>query len=241
MTKGFEETDYLVVGGSSGIGRAIASRLLAEGAGVHIWSRSKPDDLVDAGARWIEIDVTEEIDEGTASLPDVLSGVVYAPGSINLGAFHRLSPDVYIDDFNLNVVGAVRVLKIAIPKLTAAKSSSVVFFGTVAATVGMQFHASVASSKGALVGLSKSIAAEYAAKGVRSNVIAPALTDTPLASRLLNNDKKREAAAARHPLGRYGEPSDIADAAIFLLSPENSWITGQVLGVDGGMGAISGL
>lgn len=241
MKNHFENMSYLIVGGSSGIGAEIVSRLLEKGAEVYIWSRTKPEGLVDAGARWTEVDVTGAIDEAAVTLPETLEGVVYAPGSINLGAFPRLSPKVFADDYNLNVIGAIRVLKAAISRLTAAETSSIVFFGTVAATVGMQFHASVAASKGALVGLSKSIAAEYAAKGVRSNVIAPALTDTPLAARLLNNDKKREAAAARHPLGRYGEPSDIATAALFLLSPENSWITGQTLGVDGGMGAISGM
>jgi NAD(P)-dependent dehydrogenase (short-subunit alcohol dehydrogenase family) len=241
MNNDFSGKNYIVVGGSSGIGAATAQALLDAGASVTVWSRSEPVELVSAGAEWAPVDVTEEIDATSVVIPDVLHGVVYAPGSINLGSFRQLKPDVYLDDFNLNVVGAVRVLKATMPALSAADGASVVFFGTVAATIGMQFHASVASAKAALVGLAKTLAAEYAAKKVRFNVVSPSLTDTPMAARLLRDDKKRTAAGERHPLQRVGAPEDIASAAMFLLDPDNSWITGQVIGVDGGLSAISGL
>ena len=233
--------NFIVVGGSSGIGATTVTSLLNAGASVTVWSRSEPAELVSAGAEWSPVDVTSDIDSASLSIPEVLHGLVYAPGSINLGSFRQLKPETYLDDFNLNVVGAVRVLKAAMPALSAAESASVVFFGTVAAAVGMQFHASVASAKAGLIGLAKSLAAEYAAKAIRFNVVSPSLTDTPMAARLLRDDKKRAAAAERHPLQRVGNPEDIASATVFLLDPDNSWITGQVIGVDGGLSAISGL
>ena len=192
------------------------------------------------GAIHSRIDVTRDLAEQSYELPERLDGLVYAPGTINLGAFQRLKPETYLEDYTVNVVGAVRVIAAAHDALIRQRAS-VVLFGTVAARIGMQFHASIASAKAALGGLAISLAAEYAARRVRFNVIAPSLTDTPLADRLLSNDKKRQASAERHPLGRIGTPDDIARAALFLLDGRNDWITGQVLGVDGGLGAISGL
>ncbi|MFW6368759.1 MAG: SDR family NAD(P)-dependent oxidoreductase, partial [Spirochaetota bacterium] len=117
----------------------------------------------------------------------------------------------------------------------------VVFIATTASEIGMSFHASVSTSKTALIGLSRSLAAEYASKSLRFNVVAPSLTDTPLAGALLNNDKKRDRSAERHPLKRIGRPEDIAGAVEYFLSPDASWVTGQVLAVDGGMSSVSGL
>lgn len=232
---------YLVVGGSRGIGAAAAVQLLDAGADVIIWSRSKPEDARLSAVTHSSVDVTRPFEDQDVEVPPVLHGVVYAPGSINLGAFKQLKPEVYEQDYNLNVIGAVRVLKAVGDSLNAAEGSSVVFYGTVAARVGMQFHASVASAKSGLYGLMISLAAELAPRKIRLNMIAPSLTDTPLASRLLSNDKKREAAAERHPLKRVGHADDMARATCFLLDPANSWITGQVIGVDGGMSIISGL
>lgn len=236
----FSDRTYLLVGGSSGIGNASLSALVGAGATVHVWGRNEPQGL-SGPVSFSEVDVTRDIGEQSPSIPEKLDGVLYSPGSINLGAFRQLKAQTYQDDFNLNVVGAVRVLQAVQQQLAADDGGSVVFFSTVAARIGMQFHASVASVKAALHGLAMSLAAEYASKGVRFNVVAPSLTDTPLASRLLGNEKKREASAQRHPLGRVGEPGDIARAALFLLDPENSWITGQIIGVDGGLSGISGL
>ena len=230
--------EFLVVGASTGIGRATARRLVGAGATVHVWGRTEPDIN---GVSFSSVDVTADFDPASLTIPESLDGVVYCPGNINLGAFRQLKPETYLQDFNLNVVGAVRVLKAVQNALVAGDGGSVVMFSTVAARIGMQFHASVAAAKAGLQGLAASLAAEYAAKGVRFNVVAPSLTDTPLAERLLSNDKKREASAQRHPLGRVGKPEDIASAAMFLLDPENSWITGQTIGVDGGLSAISGL
>ena len=132
----------------------------------------------------------------------------------------------------------VKVLQSVLPKLTAAQQSSIVLFSTVAVGTGMPFHTSVAAAKGAVEGFAKALAAEYAPK-IRVNVIAPSLTDTPLADKFLNNDVKKEKAAERHPLKKIGSAKDIAEMAAFLLSDKSSWITGQVFHVDGGMSTLS--
>ncbi|MCB0643299.1 MAG: SDR family oxidoreductase, partial [Phaeodactylibacter sp.] len=140
-------------------------------------------------------------------------------------------------DFEINVLGAVKVLKAARKALVKAGNASVVLYSTVAVGQGMPFHASVAASKGAVEGLARSLAAEWAPK-VRVNCIAPSLTDTPLAAGLLSNAAKREASDKRHPLRRVGQPEDIAAMTTFLLSDKGNWISGQVLGVDGGMATL---
>jgi NAD(P)-dependent dehydrogenase (short-subunit alcohol dehydrogenase family) len=162
---------------------------------------------------------------------------VYCPGTINLKPFNRLTISDFQKDFQVNVLGAVQVLQTILPQLKK-EGASVVLFSTVAATLGMGFHASVAVSKAGVEGLTKSLAAEFATAKIRFNCIAPSLTDTPLAGNLLSTPEKREAADKRHPLGRIGTPEELAQAAIFLLSPQSSWITGQVWNIDGGMSAI---
>ena len=132
----------------------------------------------------------------------------------------------------------IRVLQAVLPNLVASQQSSVVLYSTVAVKIGMPFHTSVAAAKGAIEGFARSLAAEYAPK-LRVNVIAPSLTDTPLADKFLNNDIKKEKAAERHPLKRAGKASDIASMTSFLLSDQSSWMTGQIIGIDGGMSALN--
>jgi NAD(P)-dependent dehydrogenase (short-subunit alcohol dehydrogenase family) len=179
--------------------------------------------------------VTDSIN--TIQAPDQIHGVVYAPGSIHLKPFRGLKPDDFLQDLNINFLGMVKLLQWAQKGLQSEGNSSVVLFSTVAVSQGMPYHTSVAASKGAVEGFTRSLAAEWA-PSTRVNCIAPSLTDTPLASKLLNTDAKKESAAGRHPLKRYGQAGDIASAALFLLSDESSWITGQVLPVDGGMSSI---
>ncbi len=224
----------LVVGGTSGIGKAVVSDLLAKNTRVIVAARRKPDDSVASQVEYISLDVTDPGD-ALSALPDTLHGLVYAPGSINLKPFTALKPEDFLADFELNVLGAVRVIKAALKPLRAAKGASVVLYSTVAVQLGLNYHTSVATAKGALEGLGRSLAAELASKQVRVNLIAPSLTNTPLAENLLATDEKKEASRKRHPLGRYGEAEDIARATVFLLSEDSSWITGQVLHVDGGM------
>jgi len=172
-------------------------------------------------------------------IPEVesLDGLVYCPGSINLKPFHRIKPEAFVDDFNLQVVGAIKAAQAALPLLKKGTNPSIVLFSTVAVQSGFPFHSQVAASKGALEGLTRALAAEFAPT-IRVNCIAPSITDTPLAERLLSSDEKREANAQRHPLKEIGNPDDIAHTATFLLSPKAKWITGQILHVDGGMSSI---
>lgn len=171
-------------------------------------------------------------------LPEALHGLVYCPGTINLKPFHRLSLDEFRNDFQINVVGAVAVLQACMNRLKKVEGASVVLFSTVAAKVGMSFHGSVSASKGAIEGLVKSLAAEWAPGLIRLNAVAPSLTDTPMGHFLVNSPEKIDSSNKRHALGRFGQPADIAAAVTFLLSDESSWVTGQIFGVDGGMGSL---
>lgn len=221
--------NIIVIGGNSGIGSAVVSSLESLGANVFKYSKSQQGDS--------QLDITEDFTE-IKNLPDVIDGLVYCPGTINLKPFHRFSIEDFQNDYNINVLGAVRVLQASLKGLKKSSNASVVLFSTVAVGVGLGFHSSISSAKGAVEGLAKSLAAEWAPNGIRVNVIAPSLTDTPLANQLLSSDDKKEASNKRHPLGRYGEPQDIASAALYLLSKDSSWMTGQVLHLDGGMSAI---
>lgn len=226
--------NILLIGGSYGIGAAIASQLLNE-ANVIIASRTNEN--LPEGTTHVSFDaVNDSIADVT--LPDTIDGLVYCPGSINLKPFSMLKPEAFLEDLQLNFLALVQILKDLYPKLKSSEQASVVVFSTVAVKVGMPFHTSVAAAKGALEGFSKSLAAEWAPT-IRVNVIAPSLTDTPLAKRLLGNDKKKEKMDERHPLKRVGEAKDIANMATFLLSEKSSWMTGQVLGVDGGMSSLN--
>ncbi|WP_394972311.1 SDR family NAD(P)-dependent oxidoreductase [uncultured Croceitalea sp.] len=225
--------NILLVGGSHGIGFEIAKNLHEEFT-VYVASRTN-DELGNLDVNYISFDATTDtLDE--SELPDELHGFVYCPGSINLKPFKMLSLDTFKEDMELNFFSMVNVVKTIMPKM--AEGSSMVFFSTVAVSTGMPFHTSVAAAKGAIEGFAKSLAAEYAPK-VRVNTIAPSLVDTSLAKRLLNNNKKRELMDQRHPLKRVGEAKDIANLASFLLKEDSSWVTGQSIGIDGGISTLN--
>jgi NAD(P)-dependent dehydrogenase (short-subunit alcohol dehydrogenase family) len=180
------------------------------------------------------------LDENVAFdfLPESLSGIIYCPGSINLRPFERIKPIDFVNDYNLQVVGAVKTIQAVVPKLKNSENAAILLFSTLAVQKGFPFHSQVSSSKGAIEGLTRALAAEYAPK-IRVNCIAPSLTDTPLAATLLNSDQKKEANALRHPLKRIGSANDMADMAEFLLSEKASWISGQILHVDGGLSSLN--
>ena len=228
--------NYLVVGGSTGIGLETVKQLKQAGANVWVAARHLSDELNNLGVTFQAIDATQAF--VLQNMPTELHGVVYCPGSINLKPFNRLTEQDFMNDIQINVMGAVRTLQQTFTALKNAKGSSVVLYSTVAVRMGMGFHASVAVAKSAVEGLTKSLAAEWASSQIRVNAIAPSLTNTPLAGQLLSSPEKREAAAKRHPLGRVCETSDIAGTSLFLLSDAASWISGQILSVDGGMSSI---
>lgn len=232
-----EMKTYVIVGGSSGIGLEMTRRLSAEGQRVIVASRTADNLEKLAGVTHIPIDITADT-LSAKSLPPKLDGMVYCPGSIRLRPFRALKPDDFLSDYRINVLGGVQALQASLPALKKADNgASVVFFSTVAVKTGLPFHASIASAKGAVEGLTRSLAAELAPK-IRVNAVAPSLTDTPLAEALLGNDEKRRAADDRHPLKRIGQPGDIAALALLLLGEAGAWMTGQIVHVDGGMGAL---
>ena len=226
--------NILLIGGSYGIGSSL-TKILSEDNNVIVASRTKPEQELD-NVKYIEFDAScDEID--LSLIPETIDGFVYLPGSINLRPFKGLSIDAFKQDLEINVLSLIRILKSILPKLILSNNASLVFLSTVAVSQGMPFHSSVAVSKGAIEGLAKSLAAEYAPK-FRVNVIAPSIVDTPLANRFLNNETKIQKSSEKHPLNRIGKKEDIAEMIGFLLSDKSSWMTGQVLGIDGGLSTI---
>jgi len=229
-------SNILIIGASSGIGKELANKLSANGYNVWGTYNSKEVNENKENLKYLKLDVLEDR-LNLEELPEIIDGFVYCPGSINLKPFNRIKPDEFIKDFELQVVGAINVLQSILPRIQKSTSGSIVFFSTVAVKIGLPFHTIVSTSKGAIEGFTRSLAAELAPK-IRVNCIAPSLTDTPLAASLLNTEQKREVNAQKHPLKRIGTTNDIASMAEFLLSADSSWITGQVFYVDGGMSSI---
>lgn len=225
---------YVIAGGSSGIGLEIVKKLLEQGHRVINISRQFEDPIRASLASHHSIDLagTDDIPD----LPDEIQGLVYCPGSIRLKPFRSLRQEDFLEDIRINYLGAVRLLQHAEKALKKGEGSAVLF-STVAVAQGMPFHASIAGAKGAVEGLTRSLAAEWA-PAVRVNAIAPSLTQTPLAEKLLSTADKIEANGARHPMKRVGQAAEMANMALFLLDKSNSWITGQVIAVDGGMSSL---
>lgn len=228
--------NYIVIGASSGIGKKISEQLAETGQMVYAtYFKNK----VQSENELIEYHQLNVLDENISLdfLPETVDGLVYCVGSINLRPFSRIKPQDFTDDFNLQVVGAVKVIQAVLPRLKKAENPAIVLFSTVAVQAGFNFHSQISASKGAVEGLTKALAAEFAPK-IRVNCIAPSLTDTPLAAPLLNTEQKLEANAQRHPLKRIGKTEDLANAAAFLLSEKSTWITGQIIHIDGGMSTL---
>lgn len=212
----------LIIGASSGIGAATQSLLHKDGHTLITPTRA-------------EFDVSSPTHQ--LSLPDQLDGLVYCPGTINLKPFNRLTEEDFLQDFQINLLGATRVLQQALPALKKSPCASVVLFSTIAVQMGMPFHASIGAAKGAVEGLTRSLAAEFAPK-IRVNCIAPSLTDTRLAAPLLADEKRRNAAAERHPLKQIGNPAHLAEQVAYLLSNASQFTTGQILRPDGGLSSV---
>ncbi|MFN8276246.1 MAG: SDR family oxidoreductase [Chitinophagales bacterium] len=225
---------YIVIGGTAGIGGAITKQLSEAGHEVLVLSRTNRNL---EGLDRVQHEVWDASGaDAPGVLPAVADGLVYCPGSINLKPFHRLTAEDFMRDFQVNVLGAARALQHFMPALKAAPSASVVLFSTVAVQTGMPFHASVAAAKGAIEGLVRSLAAEWAPR-IQVNAIAPSLVPTELSARLTSSDDKVQASAQRHPMQRLGTAEELAQQAVFLLT-QMPWMTGQILALDGGMSSV---
>ncbi len=219
--------NIVIIGGSHGVSQSVAQKLESQ-ARLYCFSRERGQH-----GEWCAFDASKD-SLPVDALPEEIHGVVYAPGSINLRPFHLLKDEDFQTEWELNALGAVRVLRALYPRLKKSGKASVVLFSTVAVKRGMPFHASIAMAKGAIEGLTRSLGAEWA-PAIRVNAVAPSLTETPLAEKLTANAKILEQSVEKHPLKRIGTPGEVAAAAVFLLSDDAAWVTGQILAVDGGM------
>ena len=229
--------NFFIAGGSSGIGLEIVKTLHENGNDIYVGSRTHDPFAGLDGVHSFTLDVKADALD-LEELPDVLHGMVYCPGTIRLLPFQRLTIADFLEDLQVNFLGAVKIIQACLARLKKSKTgASVVLFSTVAVKTGMPFHASVAGAKGAVEGLTRSLAAEFAPR-IRFNAIAPSLTDTPLAQNLLSSQEKRQASADRHPLKRIGTPQEIAGLAVHLMSDASAWLTGQIIHMDGGMSSL---
>jgi NAD(P)-dependent dehydrogenase (short-subunit alcohol dehydrogenase family) len=238
----------VVFGGAGGMGEAIAHALYQQERPIHLVGRDRARiEAVSAqlgGAAFSianvenEGDISRAITEAVDHAGGTLAGLCYAVGTINLKPMTRLMTSDIETDFRVNALGAFHAVKAAVPAMKAYEgTASVLLFSTIAVHQGFSSHVSVAMAKGAVEGLVFSLATELAPK-IRVNAIAPSLTKTPLASALLANEAMAQAIAGLHPLQRLGDASDIAPLARLLLTEEGSWITGQVIGIDGGRSTL---
>ena len=227
--------NYIIIGGSSGIGKELVH--LLENQGENILATYNKNNIADRqNVNYIKFDVltdTLNLDD----LPEEIHGLAYCPGSINLKPFHRFTDEDFIEDFKLQVLGATKIIRHLLPKIKKSQDGSIVLFSTVAVQSGFSFHSQVAMSKGAIEGLTRSLAAELSPT-IRVNAIAPSLTNTNLAKKFLNTPEKISLQSEKNPLKKVGNARDIAEAAVYLLTQKSSWITGQILHVDGGFSNI---
>lgn len=228
--------NYLIIGASSGIGKQLATQLATAGNQVYgTYNKTEAESSIDS-LSYHQLNVLDEAMD-LDFLPDTIDGIAYCPGSINLKPFGRITPDEFVEDYQLQVVGAIRLIQTLFKKLRKSGNAAIVLFSTIAVQNGFPYHSQVSASKGAIEGLTKALAAEFSPK-IRVNCIAPSLTDTPLAANLLSTEEKRAANAAKNPLKRNGDATDIANMAEFLLSDKANWVTGQIMHVDGGFSTI---
>lgn len=237
------DSTVIIYGGAGAIGSQAAVYLHDRGFHVHLVGRN-PDkivpigDQINAGITIGDVNDPALFNQVKKDVTGDISGLVYALGTINLGSIRKLKETDFLNDFKVNAVGAALAVKAALPKLKKFKGdSSIVLFSSIAAQKGFPMHASMGMAKGAVDGLVRSLAAELAPK-IRVNAISPSVTQTPLSQKILSNEEMAKAIMNKHPLKRLGTASDIAKLTAFLVSEESGWITGQVIGVDGGRSTI---
>jgi 3-oxoacyl-[acyl-carrier protein] reductase len=220
--------NIVIIGGSKGIGNAILLQQLENNI-VHNFSRNTPD-ISHPNLKHYALDVLKD------TLPDIenIDVLIYCPGSINLKPIGSLSIDDFRNDFEINVIGAVKTIQKYLPVLKKGTNPSILLFSTVAAKLGMPFHASIATAKAGVEGLVKSLGAELASV-VRINAIAPTITETTLAAGILRNDRMKENMMERHPMKNYLKPEEVASMANYLISENAKSISGQVFEMDYGI------
>ncbi len=227
--------NYLIIGGSSGIGKELVSILEKQGDSItSTYNKNEVESR--ENVNFHKLDVNQD-ELSLDNLPDEIHGLAYCPGAINLKPFTRFKEEDFLEDFKFQVLGATKIIQQLLPRLKKSGNASIVLFSTVAVQSGFNYHTQVAMSKGAIEGLTRSLAAELA-PSIRVNAVAPSLTNTNLASRFLNTEEKIKAQSENNPLKKVGDPKDIAEAATFLLTPNSSWITGQIIHVDGGYSVV---
>lgn len=239
----FEDTRFVIIGAAGGIGSAVARRLAAHGAQLVLLGRTSSTleplaSELHAVAHAIDASHLEEFDALLATLGQI-HGAVNCAGSILLKPAHLTTDAEWRQTLETNLTTAFATVR-AGAKAMLSTGGSIVLLATAAARTGLPNHEAIAAAKGGVMGLTLAAAASYAPRNIRVNCVAPGLVDTPLSSRITSNEAARNASIAMHPLGRIGRPDDIASAIVWLLDPENSWVTGQVLGVDGGLGSVRG-
>jgi len=220
----------LIIGGSTGIGAATINLLNSKNIATTSINRSGNTNATVS----IQCDI---LNDELPELDDKPDAIIYFPGTINLKPFRTIKPEEFKNDWEINFLGAIKVIQKYAPLLSASENASIVLFSTVAVQTGMPFHTSISAAKGAIEGLTRSLAAEFAPK-IRVNCIAPSLTDTPLANRLIENEIKLKSAEDRHPLKKIGNPDDFASMVHWLISENAKFMTGQIITIDGGIGTL---
>jgi 3-oxoacyl-[acyl-carrier protein] reductase len=223
---------FLLAGASSAIAQETAKLLKTKGYQV-IGISTKPKNF-----DYDQFYQIENYELGSyPAIETPIDGLVYYPGTINLKPFHRLKTEEFSSDYHINALGAVAFTQSYLPNIKKVTAGSIVFVSTVAVGIGLPFHASIAMAKGAIEGLTKSLAAEFA-PAIRVNCVAPSLVNTPLGEKFLSTPDKVESMQKRNPMQKVGEPIDVAQAISFLLNSESAWVSGQIFAVDGGMSTL---